>query len=371
MKVKQKKSEMEKKACSVRIRRFAGLLKKNGIDAAIIRSAVNLFYFTGMQTSNGLLMVYAEGFSVFLTDFRYYEAAERGLPEKTELELLKTGAAKSKQLTKLFAGLGFIGCEDNLALNEFEQFNEAAGQGVDWTPVSDLISGLRAVKSRDELKMVRQAAQMNDAVFLDVLNAGLHGRKESEIQRLIKIKMIAEGGEEAFDAIVAAGANASQCHHIAADDVCGQKGTSLLIDMGVKFGQYCSDMTRCISFGKPSAAYRRVYDLVLKANESAIDQIVPGRTCAEIDEVARKIISTSGYGKNFGHSLGHAVGLEIHESPAFRAGDVTVLQPGMILTVEPGVYLPGRFGIRIEDLVLVTRTGCEVLTQTPKELLIV
>ena len=187
---------------------------------------------------------------------------------------------------------------------------------------------------------------------------------EKDIQRVIQAWMIALGDGEAFETIVCAGANAAECHHVP-DDTVWRKGEPLLVDMGVKLDGVCSDMTRNVKAAR-DPEYAKVYDVVLKANEAAIAAAKPGITAGALDKVARDVIRKAGYGKAFGHSLGHGVGYEIHEEPCARQKSKTVLEPGMFVTIEPGIYLEGRLGVRIEDLVLITPDGCEVVTRSRK-----
>jgi Xaa-Pro aminopeptidase len=192
------------------------------------------------------------------------------------------------------------------------------------------------------------------------------GMTEREMAGIIRSMMFERGDGEAFDTIVCVGANAAECHHVP-DGTVWNGRDGVLVDMGVKLGGYCSDMTRNIPPKRRSALYRKVHALVMKANRAAIAAVRPGVTGKALDKVARDVIRAGGFGKCFGHSLGHGVGLEIHEAPyASKKSDWT-LKPGMFVTIEPGIYLEGNLGVRIEDLVLVTETGCEVLTENAKE----
>jgi Xaa-Pro aminopeptidase len=188
------------------------------------------------------------------------------------------------------------------------------------------------------------------------------------MQRIIRAWMNALGDGEAFETIVCVGANAAECHHVP-DDTVWRKGEPLLVDMGVKLDGYCSDMTRCVrstEAGIKGVKYNEIHDLVLLANRTAVAAVKPGITGRELDAIARKVISRAGFGKYFGHALGHGVGLDVHELPVASKRSDTVLKPGMIVTVEPGIYIEGEIGVRIEDLVLVTADGCEVLSSSPR-----
>ncbi|MDY5953870.1 MAG: aminopeptidase P family protein [Kiritimatiellia bacterium] len=357
---------------SKRLGAFVRLLKRNRLCGALICGEANLGYLTGFACDHAVLSVDARGHAAFWTDFRYLEAARGVLPEGVALERL-TGSRQgllARLGRQLAAQKGLIGLEECLALGDADGLLSEVGIER-YAPISGLLSELRGVKSRDEIARIEAAAKLADEVFLDSLNSGWPGRTEREIAAGIKVAMIARGVEESFETIVAAGANGSDCHHRCSAEVRVQERDAVLVDMGVRLDGYCSDMTRCVSFGKPSALYRKIYALVLEANCRAIEAIRPGIPCCEVDAVARGVIEKAGYGKAFGHSLGHSVGLEIHESPAFSPTCRTVLKPGMVITVEPGIYLPGRLGIRIEDFIVVTGDGCRILTGTPKELLVI
>ena len=213
---------------------------------------------------------------------------------------------------------------------------------------------------------IAAAEALNDEIWARAQKDIRPNMTEKDIQRVIRAWMNALGDGEAFETIVCAGANAAECHHVP-DGTVWRKGEPLLVDMGVKLDGVCSDMTRCLKPSRsPDPEYDRVYDIVLEANRAAIAAVRPGMTTGALDKVARDIIRKAGYAKAFGHSLGHGVGYEIHELPMARPKDGTVLEPGMLVTIEPGIYLEGRLGVRIEDLVLITTTGCEVLSHSRK-----
>ena len=217
---------------------------------------------------------------------------------------------------------------------------------------------------------IAAAAALNDRIWREARREMKPGMTEKDIQRIIRAWMNALGDGEAFETIVCVGKNAAECHHVP-DGTVWRKGEALLVDMGVKLDGYCSDMTRCVPGtagrrkGIPSR-YDEIYSLVLGANRAAVAAVKPGITGKKLDAVARCIIRKAGFGKCFGHALGHGVGLEIHEMPVASKRSKTMLKPGMVVTIEPGVYIEGELGVRIEDLVLVTKDGCEVLSSSPK-----
>ena len=212
---------------------------------------------------------------------------------------------------------------------------------------------------------MRAAVRLNDEILRDASRKFKSGMTEREMAGIIRSMMFDRGEGEAFPTIVCVGANAAECHHVP-DDTVWNGRDPVLVDMGVKLDGYCSDMTRNLLPKRQSSLYRKVYDLVLKANLAAIAAVKPGITGKALDKVARDVIKKGGFGKCFGHSLGHGVGFEVHEAPNASKKSDWVLKPGMFVTIEPGIYLEGNLGVRIEDLVLVTATGCEVLTSSDK-----
>ena len=227
------------------------------------------------------------------------------------------------------------------------------------------ISELRAVKTDDEIEKIRASARLNDKIWHEASAAFAPGMTEREMARIIKTLMIRYGDGEAFETIVCVDKNAGECHHVPDDTVWDGK-KPVLVDMGVILDGYASDLTRNIVPSRPSRLYKKVYSLVLEANMRAINAARPGMVAASLDKVARDFLSKNGFGGAFGHSLGHGVGLEVHEAPGVSKLSKTVLRSGMVVTIEPGVYLPGNLGVRVEDLVLITDNGCEVLSSLEK-----
>ena len=351
-----------------RAKRFAALQKRLKLDAAFVFTDINRYYFTGLETSNGLFLAQAGKAPIFLTDFRYMIMAKRQAPWLSP-RLLWT---PSEELATL-GGMGYrwrrVGYEGSISAARFLKL-KAALPKAEWVDISSDISELRAVKSTHEQRQIRAAIAANDRLYADIMQCVRPGMTEWDIRGIARLLADRLGHGEAFDTIVCAGRNGAECHH-QPDETILRDGQPLLIDLGLKLDRYCADMTRCTWFSTrkdPSPLWREIYGIVLKANHAAIRAIRPGVPCRDIDAIARQVIDKAGYGNYFGHSLGHGLGLEVHESPSFSGGCKTELKPGMVLTVEPGIYLPGKFGIRIEDVIVVTRDGCEVLTQTPREL---
>ena len=337
--------------------------KRRHLDAVLVLGEANVRALTDVVCDNACLVVRPGQAPVFATDFRYIPMLHRVAPWLTVVEQ-KRGVSFADIARAQGRGWKKIGYEGSLATGRFLSFKKKFPQAT-FVDVEDEILSLRAVKTVDEIMKIAAAEALNDEIWTRSLADIKPGMTEKDIQRVIRAWMNALGDGEAFETIVCAGANAAECHHVP-DETVWRKGEPLLVDMGVKLDGVCADMTRNIKPKGVSAEYAKVYGIVLEANRAAIAAAKPGMTAGELDAVARKIIKKAGYGKAFGHSLGHGVGYEIHELPTARPKDETVLEPGMLVTIEPGIYLEGKLGVRIEDLILITTTGCEVLSSSAK-----
>jgi Xaa-Pro aminopeptidase len=344
-----------------RLRKLQAYRKQQKLDALLIVSDINRYYLTGFCASNGMLVLTDD--LTFYTDFRYFVAAKRTLTFLT-VKLIWKNAEETASLAKIGKPWKRIGYEGSLSAERFGKWKDAF-PNAEWVTVSNAIDELRSIKSPAEQRCIRAAVHATDAVFAAARSQLAPGMTEWDVRNLIRRGADFCGQGEAFDTIVCVGKNGAECHHHPDETPLIENGP-VLIDMGVMKDYYCSDMTRSFCLGKATAEYRDIYKIVLGANLKAIRAIRPGRKCSEIDAIARNYIDKAGHGKHFGHGLGHSLGLEIHEMPRFADVCQTILKPGMLMTVEPGIYLPGRFGVRIEDVVLVTKTGCEVLTGTEK-----
>jgi len=348
---------------AARTKRLNGILRRRKLDALFILTEVNRYYFTGMVASNGVMMAERGEEPLFFTDFRYIISARREIrcmPSK----LLWKGTEEKGVLAGFGSGWKRVGFEGAISAERFLKFKEALPE-AEWVDVLSDILELRSIKSKAECQALRLACAANDRMLESVLAQVQSGMTEWEISALIRREAELLGQGEAFKAIVCVGSNGAECHHHP-DHTVLRNNRLLLTDLGVKLNHYCSDMTRTTFFGKPTELYRKIYKIVLDANRKAIAKIKPGVSCDTIDRVARDYITKAGYGKQFDHGLGHGLGLEVHESPRFSLPDKTLLKPGMVLTVEPGIYLPGRLGIRVEDVILVTRDGCEILSNADR-----
>ncbi|MDO5317873.1 MAG: aminopeptidase P family protein [bacterium] len=356
-----------------RLATFAKVLRRRRLDVALVFGEANIRSLCDVVCDNGCLVVLplssraAETSCFFVTDFRYVPMVHRVAPWLKTIEL-RRGETFAEVVKGILARrrikVARVGYEGAISATRYLQLKKAFPQ-VRMADVGDDILSLRAVKSVDEITRIAAAEALNDEIWIRSRKDFKVGMTEKDLQRVIRAWMNALGDGEAFETIVCAGANAAECHHVP-DDTVWRKGEPLLVDMGVKLDGVCSDMTRCLMPRNADVEYMKVYDVVLSANRAAIAAAKPGMTAGALDKVARDIITKAGYGKAFGHSLGHGVGYEIHELPTARPKDDTVLEPGMLVTIEPGIYLEGRLGVRIEDLVLITTTGCEVLSQSRK-----
>ncbi len=344
----------------------AKALRKGKLDALIISTEVNRYYLTGMECSNALLII-SQGKPEFYTDSRYLEAAEKNLKfvkvEKlTKLREFLPQLAKKRKWKR-------IGYEGSISASTLQLYKDNFTAADEWIDAERYIQDMRSIKSARELDAIRTAVHTNDMIFSRLMPYVEPGVTEWSLRQKLAHLFIDHSHGEAFSPIICAAENASLCHH--------KPGLSkirdnheVLIDMGCDIQKYKSDMTRTFFFGKPPKKLLNIYKIVLDANLKAIAAIKPGIACGKIDTIARNYIKKYGYGRYFDHGLGHSVGLDIHETPGFARNNMTILKPGMTLTVEPGIYIPGFGGVRIEDMIAVTHKACEVLTTTPKKLLI-
>lgn len=336
---------------------FVKVVVERKLDAAIVYNQANVRSLTGVDCDNAALVFERTKSGScdirFYTDFRYVPMVHRVAPQLKVVDM--------KRLK--FSGKR-VGYESTVSHARFLKLKKDH-PNTEFVDIDDAVKALRSVKTPEEIEKLRAAEALNSEIWAEAQAQFKAGMTELQMARIIRHLMIEKGEGEAFETIVCVGPNAAECHHVPDDTVWDGKAP-VLVDMGVKLDGYCSDMTRNIVPAKPSKLYREIYSLVLKANMCAIAAAKPGLTCGKLDRVARKIIEDAGFGKCFGHSLGHGVGIEIHEAPGVRKADKTVLKPGMLVTIEPGVYLEGNLGVRIEDLILITEDGCEVLSPSPK-----
>jgi Xaa-Pro aminopeptidase len=349
-----------------RAERLAEQIAERELDQLFVSDLTNVRYLSGFTGTNGACLVGAEE-RIFFTDFRYTERAEREVGEEwerpqAERELVPQIAARMS---------GKVGFEDaKLSVRQLARLEAAVGEEVDLVPAGDLVEQLRAVKEPQEIERMVAASELADEVFRWAAERGLAGRTEREVARDCEARIRELGAEPSFPPIIAAGENGAVPHAEPGDREI-LSGELVVFDMGAELDAYCSDGTRTFATGEPGDEAREVYDLVLAAQLAALGAIRAGATGKEVDAVARELITEAGHGDQFGHGLGHGVGLELHEAPRLATTSEDELREGNAVTVEPGIYLPGRFGVRIEDLVVLTADGYRNLSGTPKELQII
>jgi Xaa-Pro aminopeptidase len=346
--------------------RLRKLLHKAGVDTLLVTSFHNVTYLTGFTGDDSYLLVTRAG-QILLSDSRYTTQLEEECPG-LDLHIRPPGEAMLDGTIKVLkqAKVSRLGIEgDSMTVGYLQRLAEKA-EKVDLVTTSGTVEQLRMIKDKEEIAEIRQAVAIAEKAFAVVRAALRPEQTEKEIADALEQQMRLFGGRGAsFTPIVGVGDRSALPHYRPGQKRVGE-ADFILIDWGALGRLYMSDLTRTLVTGKIPPKLQRIYEVVLKAQLAAIDAIRPGKTCGEIDAVARNIIEKAGYGKQFGHGLGHGLGLEIHESPRFSKKQAVKLEPGMVMTVEPGIYLPGFGGVRIEDDVLVTRSGCEVLTSVPK-----
>jgi len=345
--------------------RLEALLAERELERMLVTDLTNVQYLTGFTGTNGAC-VCGPGTRLFFTDFRYTERAA------TEVEGWEPITVAGDWLGAIAEHLqGKVGFEDDqMAVRTLAKLKEKLADGVEPVGAGGTVERLRRVKDAEELAAIEAASKLADEVWEWSVERGLAGRREREVARAAEARIRELGGDPSFPAIVAAGPNGALPHAEPGEREIG-RGELVVFDMGAKLDGYCSDGTRTYATGDPGEEARAVYATVLEAQLAALTAIEAGANGEAVDEVARKVIEAAGHGDNFGHGLGHGVGLEVHEGPRLSPRADDILAPDEVVTVEPGVYLPGRLGVRIEDLVVVTEGGYRNLSGLPKELQVV
>ena len=346
----------------IRLKNTYAALAQKYLDGLIVSQAANITYLTKFPSRDSYLLV-SEKENLYFTDSRYIEEAKEALKGTVGLE--KTNGSVFKLIADACLNLGLrrIGFEErHLAYAEHKKIQEGLGKKASLVPTHSLIEGFRQIKEPQEIAKIKKAIQITSKALKFIEKFIACGKKEIEVAAELERFIRYQGAtSSSFAIIVGSGPNSSFPHHIS-----GQRkiklNEPLLIDLGVDYMGYKSDLTRVFFLDKISVLNQRVYDIVLEAQRRAIAQIRPGKKIAEIDALARQYITEKGYGGFFGHSLGHGIGLGVHEEPYISSKETSRLSPGMIFTVEPAIYLPNKFGIRIEDMVLVTDQGCKELS---------
>ncbi|MGH2890648.1 MAG: M24 family metallopeptidase [Solirubrobacteraceae bacterium] len=352
-----------------RAARAAARLPEIGADVLLVSSPVNVRYLTGYTGSNGLALIGAD-MRVFLTDFRYVEQSAVEVGDAFDRRIVVQELI-DELAEVLPAGTRSLAFEDaHVSVRTHARLRELL-EGIELLAAGDPVEGLRLVKEPEERRRIAEATKLADAALRTIMERGLVGRTERQIATALEREMIDLGAERvSFEPIVAAGAQGALPHG-QPRDVEIAAGELVVIDWGAELDGYCSDCTRTLATGPLDEEPRRAYDLVHEAQLAGLAAVRDGVSGRDADAAARDVIDGAGHAEHFGHGLGHGVGLEIHEAPRLSRRSEAVLATGNVVTIEPGVYLPGRFGVRIEDLAVVTEAGAEVLTSVPKELITV
>jgi Xaa-Pro aminopeptidase len=345
--------------------RLAAVLAERELELVLVTNLVNVRYLTGFGGTNGACLCGPDT-RLLLTDFRYTERAE------AETEGWEVVTVRDDWLGGIGERLsGRVGFEDDqMTVRALERLREKVPEGVELAPAGGMVEGLRRVKDERELEAIAAASALADEVWRWSLERGLAGRSELDVARAAEARMRELGAEPSFPAIVAAGPNGALPHAEPGEREIGD-GELVVFDMGAKLDGYCSDGTRTFAAGETSGEAREVYDVVLRAQQAALEAVAPGVGGEALDGVAREAIAAAGHGDRFGHGLGHGVGLEIHEAPRLSPRSEDVLAEREVVTIEPGIYLPGSLGVRIEDLVVVDSRGPRNLSGLSKDLQIV
>jgi Xaa-Pro aminopeptidase len=350
-----------------KIEKLRASFSAHGIDGMLITSQFNRRYVSGFSGSSGVVLISADR-AQFITDFRYIEQAAK---ECQGYEIVKHTGTMPEEVAKQAKELGIqkLGFEEeHLTFSSYNVYKKEVN--CELVPVSGVIEKLRLIKTDAEIKILKVAADIADAAFKHILDFLSPGRTELEVSNELEFFMRKAGAvSSSFDIIVASGYRSALPHGVASDKVI-EKGDFVTLDFGAYYQGYVSDITRTVAVGEPEEKLKEIYAIVLEAQLRGMNGIKPGMTGKEADALTRDYITEKGYGEYFGHSTGHGIGLEVHEGPALSFRSDLVLEPGMLVTVEPGIYIPGFGGVRIEDDTLITKEHNEALTHSTKELII-
>lgn len=356
-----------------RVMKLKDYMKTNGLDAFLVGSKANRMYLSGFTGSNAMLLI-TENKQYIVTDFRYLEQVAKQCPDficvdQNKSGLLKTvfDIARKEQCHKIAFEA------EHMSYSRYQELvNEAEFQ---WVPTEGVVERFRQIKDQEEINKLAEAERIGDLAFKEIVSFikkyWKTGLTENQVALEIERIMRSNGASgTSFDSIVASGAKSSLPHAVPGDEPL-KKGDFVVMDFGCIYKGYCSDMTRTVVIGEASPKQVEIYETVLKAQEAALKGIRTGMKGKEVDAIARRIITEANYGEYFGHGLGHSVGIEIHENPRFSPAEEQTIEVGMVVTVEPGIYLPQFGGVRIEDMIVVTEDGIKNLTHSPKDLIII
>lgn len=352
-----------------RIQRLRSLLEERDLEALLVTHSVNRRYLSGFTGTAGVILI-TEKEAFLVTDFRYIEQAQK---QAKGFSIVRHNQDIFEKLAELviqnkIRTLGFE--QEHLSYGQYRALKEALKESsCRLEPTSGLVEKLRLIKDEREIELIRKAVHIADQTFDHILKILKPGMTEREVANELEWTMRKLGAtSSSFDIIVASGARSALPHGVASEKVI-EEGDLVTLDFGAVYQGYVSDLTRTVAIGEPHPKLREIYGICLEAQKRGVAHIKAGMTGREADALCREYIASHGYGDHFGHSTGHGIGLEIHEGPTLSPRNETILQAGMIVTVEPGIYIPGLGGVRIEDDVLIKEDGNEVLSRSPKELI--
>jgi len=354
---------------NLRLGQVQAAIAERRLHALLVSYLPNIRYLCGFTGGAGVLVITARD-KILFTDGRYTEQAKKEVKGATVKIVKKAALAAAAEWLKKHASLRRIGFESaHTTVAERALLAKTIGRSANLVAGPPIVEPLRMIKDAEEIACIRAACQLGVQLFSKVKGKLRPGVTESALAGELEFAARQAGVDQmAFPTIIAAGERSALPHGRASNAPISQSGF-VVCDFGVILAGYCSDMTRTVHVGHPQSAARSTYEAVREAQQAALDAVKPGATTGEVDQAARKLLYNRKLGEFFTHSTGHGLGLEIHESPKIAAAQKEVLRPGMVITIEPGVYLPGKWGVRIEDTVVVTETGCEILTACPKDLL--
>ncbi|WP_341877389.1 aminopeptidase P family protein [Defluviitalea saccharophila] len=352
---------------SERLKKLRDKINALNLDGILIQNPINRKYISGFSGSAGILFI-SNHSSILFTDFRYIEQAKKQAPDFQIVNHTTRGLYKEINELIQKEGIKTLGFEsETVTYNEYKEYEK--NLSVSMVPTQKVVEKLRVIKDENEIAFIREAARIADQAFHHTLPFLKEGTIERDIALELEYFMKKNGASDlSFSTIVASGAFSALPHAVPTEKKL-EKGDFVVMDFGCIYKGYCSDMTRTVVIGKASNRHREIYQTVLTAQKMALEAIRPLVKGKEIDKIARDYITDKGYGEYFGHGLGHSVGMEVHENPRFSMTEEEIIEPGTVITVEPGIYIPDFGGVRIEDLVVVKEQGIENLTTSPKELI--
>ncbi|MEB6233239.1 peptidase M24 family protein [Mammaliicoccus sciuri] len=350
----------------MKINKLREVMNEKGLEAVVILSPYNRRYLSGFTGTSGSLLI-TQDKSLLITDFRYIQQAN---DQAQDFEVINQEGPMLSKINDLIKEGQYknVGVESHLiTYNEYQALNTDA---VELSSIESVIETIRMVKDEFEIKLIQKAADIVDETYEHILKWVKPGMTENEVNNEMEMFMRSKGATcSSFDTIVASGHRGALPHGVASNKVI-EEGDMITLDFGALYEGYVSDVTRTFAIGQPKEEMKKIYNIVLEAQLTALEQIKPGMTGKEADTIARDIIKSYGYGEQFGHSLGHGIGLEVHEGPALSQKSDIILEENMCITLEPGIYVDGLGGVRIEDDVLVTKNGLQRFTKSSKDLII-